>query len=87
MLAVGLLPDSSTTHLTHWGGFTRSPALLLHIVTGLTELLLGPRQVPLPEFLLSVRKRGLISFVFTYVLRGISKGTVREMALLNTDAI
>lgn len=84
MLAVGLLPDSSTTHLTHWGCFSRSPALLLHIVTGLTELPLGPRQVPL---LLSVRKRGLISFVFTYVLRGISKGTVREMALLNTDAI
>lgn len=27
-----------------WVCFSRSPALLFHIVTGLTELLLGPRQ-------------------------------------------
>lgn len=48
MLTAGLLRDSSTTHPTHWSGFSCSPApaLLLSTVTGLAELLLGPRQTP-----------------------------------------
>lgn len=45
-------------------------------------------QANTPPRLLAVSQiRGLISPAFAYVLRGISKGTVREMALLNTDAI
>lgn len=42
---------------------------------------------PPPRLLAVSQKKGLISFTFAYVLRSISKGTVREMALLNTDAI
>lgn len=48
---------------------------------------IGPRQAPLLDFLLSVKKKGLISFTFAYVLRSIFKGSAREMAFLNTDAI
>lgn len=80
--------DSSTTHLTHWSGFSCSPAPALLFYTVTLNRIVASSQANTPPRLLAVsQKRGLISPAFAYVLRGISKGTAREMALLNTDAI
>lgn len=53
-----MLQDTANIFLFFFLSFfpPHSPALLVHIVTGLNELPLGPKQASPPHFLLSVKK-------------------------------
>lgn len=85
LLPAGLLPRPPDS-LEWFFVFTCSCPAPLH--RHRLNRIVARSQANTPPRLLAVsQKGGLISPAFAYVLRGISKGTVREMALLNTDAI